>query len=655
LNGLGVPVAKVSCEYNSLNYHSQVGSPIELELGRGSKPVLDSASTHTSRKIPDNARIRSFNHRDITLTIEISPVRHARRFMKMKALLDSGANTIYIDKAYAQKMKLPLTLLADPIPVYNVDGTRNAAGSITHCAEIIIQFQEHREKVTAEVTDLGKNQMILGYTWLSHHNPEIDWTTGTVQMTRCPWTCQTLKGKPSFARQIESEEQDSLAHIFALKQDEPAPRKDPKPADLVPKTYHQYLKVFSKKESERMPIRKPWDHAIDLKETFKPKKGRLIPLSPEEQKEVSDFIDDQLSKKYIRPSKSEQTSPVFFVPKKDGRKRMVQDYRYLNEHTVKNNYPLPLISQLVDKLKGSKWFTKIDLRWGYNNVRIKEGDEWKAAFVCHRGSFEPVVMYFGLCNSPATFQTMMNEIFSDMADVMVIYIDDLMIYTKTDNIQEHEKLVKKVLKRLEEHDLFAKPEKCTFGVKEVEFFGMIVSREGIKMDDSKVKAIREWPTPKTVRGVRSFLGLANFYRRFIEGYAQVARPLNDLTKKDTPFVWKEAQQTAFDTLKNRFTTAPILAYPDNDRVFRLETDASNFATGAVLSIEQNGKWHPVAFSSHSMSPEERNYPVADKEMLSVIRSLEQWRHYLEGAHHEFEIWNDHANLQWFMKHQDLNR
>jgi hypothetical protein len=184
---------------------------------------------------------------------------------------------------------------------------------------------------------------------------------------------------------------------------------------------------------------------------------------------------------------------------------------------------------------------------------------------------------------------------------------------------------------------------------------MIVSREGIKMDDSKVKAIREWPTPKTVRGVRSFLGLANFYHRFIEGYAQVARPLNDLTKKNTPFAWKEAQQTAFNTLKNRFTTAPILAYLDNDQAFRLETDASNFATGAVLSIEQNGKWHPGAFSSHSMSPEERNYPVADKKMLSVIRSLEQWRYYLEGAHHKFEIWNDYANLQWFMKYQDLNR
>ena len=178
---------------------------------------------------------------------------------------------------------------------------------------------------------------------------------------------------------------------------------------------------------------------------------------------------------------------------------------------------------------------------------------------------------------------------------MVIYIDDLMIYTKTDNIQEHERIVKKVLKHLEEHDLFVKPEKCTFSVQEVEFLGMIVSREGIKMDDSKVKAIKEWPTPKTVRGVWSFLGLANFYQRFIKGYAQVAQPLNDLTKKDIPFTWKEAQQMVFDTLKLRFTTAPILAYPDNDRVFRLETDASDFATGAVLSIEQNGKWHPVAF------------------------------------------------------------
>ena len=174
----------------------------------------------------------------------------------------------------------------------------------------------------------------------------------------------------------------------------------------------------------------------------------------EEQKEVSEFVNEQLAKGYICLSKSEQTSPIFFVPKKDGRKQMVQDYRYLNEHTVWNNYPLPLISQLIDKLKGSQYFTKIDLRWGYNNVQIKEGDKWKAVFGCHRGSFEPTVMFFRLCNSPATFQTMMNKIFTDMEDVVVIYVDNIMIFTKG-SLAEHQAKVKEVLPRLRNNDLFA--------------------------------------------------------------------------------------------------------------------------------------------------------------------------------------------------------
>ena len=333
---------------------------------------------------------------------------------------------------------------------------------------------------------------------------------------------------------------------------------------------------------------------------------------------------------------------------------MAQDYCYLNEHTVKNNYPLPLIVQLVDKLQGAKLFTKMDLRWGYNNVCIKENDKWKAAFTCFHRSFEPLVMYFGLCKSPATFQAMMNEIFADMNNVVVVYIDDLMIFTKTENQAEHDKIILEVLRRLEKNDLFIKPEKCTFCATEVDFLGMIVGHDGIKMDQEKVKAILEWPEPKTVKGVRSFLGLANFYRRFIKDYAKVARPLHDLTKKEKPFRWEEPQQVVFDTLELHFTTAPILAFPDIDCVFCLKSDASDYATGAVLSIEKEGIWHPVIFSSHSMTPQEQNYLIADKEMLSVIQALEQWCHYLEGARHQFEIWNDHANLQWFMQRQDLN-
>ena len=287
---------------------------------------------------------------------------------------------------------------------------------------------------------------------------------------------------------------------------------------------------------------------------------------------------------------------MFFVPKKDGKKWMVQDYRYLNEHTVKNNYPLLL----------AKLFTKMDLRWGYNNVHIKENDEWKAAFTCFCRSFEPLIMYFGLCNSSATFQVMMNEIFTDMDDVVVVYIndDDLMIFTKTENQAEHNKIVLEVLRRLEENDLSVKPKKWTFCTTEVDFLGMIVGCDRYKMDQEKAKAILEWPEPTMVKGVKNFLRLANFYQRFIKDHVKVARPLHDLTKKENPFHWKELQQVAFDMPKLHFTTVPILAFPDIDCVFCLKSDASDYTTGAVLSIEKEDVWHPITFSSHFIMPQE---------------------------------------------------
>ena len=261
-----------------------------------------------------------------------------------------------------------------------------------------------------------------------------------------------------------------------------------------------------------MPVRKAWDHAIDLKPDFVPRKAKNIPLSLQEQKEVEEFLNNQLSKGYIRESKSPQTSAVFFIPKKDMKKQMVQDYRHLNSGTVRNNYLLPLISELVDKVGKAKYFTKFDLRWGYNNVWIKEGDEWKAAFTTHRGVFELLVMYFGLMNSPATFQTMMNAIMHNLIDegVVVVYIDDILIFTQTE--KEHDRVIEEVLKRLQDNDLFLKAEKSLWKQKEIEFLGLYISPEGVRMDETKTKAITEWPVPKRVKDVQSFLGLANFYR-----------------------------------------------------------------------------------------------------------------------------------------------
>ena len=278
---------------------------------------------------------------------------------------------------------------------------------------------------------------------------------------------------------------------------------------------------MGKKQSERMPTRKVWDHVIDVKKGFVLRKGKVYPLLREEREEVREFIKEQLRKKYIRPSKSPQTALVFFVEKKDGKKRMVQDYWYLNEWTIKNNYPLPLISDILENIGTKKLFTKMDLRWGYNNVRIKEGDEWKAVFTTLEGLFELTVMFFGLTNSPATFQAMMNELLRDLINMgkVAVFIDDVIVGTETE--EGHDELVAEVIKRLEENDLYVKPEKCKWKVREVEFLGVVIGPEGIKMEKEKVKGVLEWLTPKCVKDVQKFLGLVNYYRRFIEEFVTI--------------------------------------------------------------------------------------------------------------------------------------
>ena len=287
-----------------------------------------------------------------------------------------------------------------------------------------------------------------------------------------------------------------------------------------------------REEAVRKNAHKLWDHAIDVKEGFVPRKGKVYPLSREEREEVREFMKKQLRKGYIRPSKSPQTASVFFVGKKDGKKRMVQDYRYLNEWTIKNNYPLSLILDILENIGMKKLFTKMDLRWGYNNMRIKEGDEWKAVFTMPEGSFELTVMFFRLTNSPATFQAMMNELLRDLINTgkVAVFIDDVIVGMETE--EGHDELVAEVIKRLEENDLYVKPEKCKWKVKKVEFLGVVIGPEGIKMEKEKVKGVLEWLIPKCVRDIQKFLGLANYYRRFIEKFAAIARLLHDLVKKD---------------------------------------------------------------------------------------------------------------------------
>ena len=315
-----------------------------------------------------------------------------------------------------------------------------------------------------------------------------------------------------------------------------------------------------------------------------------------------------------------------------------------------------ILLMLLDKLKGAKRFTKLDVRWGYNNVRIRDGDQWKAAFKTNRGLFEPTVMFFGLCNSPATFQAMMDDIFSDMITecIIIVYMDDIFLFAADETTLTNN--TKKVLARLQENDLYLKPTKCEFNKTKVEYLGMVIEEGKISMDPGKLKGIREWPIPATVKQVRGFLGFGNFYRRFIWHFSELAKPLNDLLKKDQKFGWTDDCQQAFEELKKRFTEEPVLMMPDQSRPFQIETDASKYATGAVLTqLDSNGNRHPISFISKTLSPAERNYEIYDRELLAIIRALEEWRHYIQGSPHTTIVLSDHKNLTYYREAKKLNR
>jgi len=288
-------------------------------------------------------------------------------------------------------------------------------------------------------------------------------------------------------------------------------------------------------------------------------------------------------------------------------------------------------------------------------VRIKKGDEWKAAFTTPEGSFEPTVMFFRLTNSPATFQAIMNELLRDLINTgkVTAFIDNVIVGTEDE--EGHDELVAEIIKMLEENDIYIKLEKRKWKVRKVGFLRVVIGLEGIKIEEKKVKEVLEWPTLKCVKDVQKFLELANYYHQFIKGFASIARPLHDMVKKDQKWKWTEKQKEVFKELKKQFTKEPVLAVLDLDKKMRMEVDASDYAMGGVLSMEcEDGRWRPVAFLSKSLNETKRNYKIHDKEILVIIRESENWRHLLEGAHFKFEIWTDHKNLEYFMKAQKLN-
>jgi ribonuclease HI len=396
-----------------------------------------------------------------------------------------------------------------------------------------------------------------------------------------------------------------------------------------------------------MPLDRDIEFIIKLQPGTAPISKRPYRMPPNELAELKIQLQDLLDKGFIRPSASPWGCPALFVKKKDNSLRLCVDYRPLNAVTIKNKYPLPRIDILFDQLAGAKVFSKIDLRSGYHQIKIKPSDIPKITFSTRYGLYEYLVMSFGLTNAPAYFMYLMNSVFMPELDkFVVVFIDYILIYSKTK--EDHANHIRVVLQRLSDHRIYAKFSKCEFWLESVKFLGHTISSEGISVDPTKVQEVMDWKPPTSVHQIRNFLGLAGYYRRFIPDFSKIAKPMTELLKKEIKFRWDDKCEEAFHTLRKLLTTAPVLAQPDNTQPFDVYRDASGTGLGCVLM--QNNQ--VIAYASRALRNHEKNYPTHDLELAAVIHALKIWRHHLMGA--KCNIYTDRKSLKYIFTQADLN-
>ncbi|EUC55812.1 Transposon Tf2-1 polyprotein [Rhizoctonia solani AG-3 Rhs1AP] len=497
-----------------------------------------------------------------------------------------------------------------------------------------MNIEGHLEEIECHIADIGNHQVVLGTSWLKTHNPSIDWKKHKLQFNSSYCSKHCLP-KPQILKlhTLETEDLDSFTHHnqdwFAAYTSKIQEQPKRTLEEIIPPQYHSWKGVFLEKDTAHLPPHRPYDIKIELLPGAKIKHGPIYSTGPKEDKELRKTLTCQLEAGLIVPSTLSMASPIIFVKKKNGKLCLCVDYHYLNSITKKNVYPLPLPLDLIEKLQGAKIFTKFDLKWGYNLLRIAEGDEWKTAFKTKYRLFEYRVMPFGLTNAPAYFQHLMNDIFWDLLDIcVVIYLDNILVFSKDE--KSHTEQVKEVLRRLEKNDLYCNLEKSFFHVPQVEYLGFIISPDGVQVNQEKVTAALK------------------------PDFNKVAKPLYNLLKKDAAWTWGESEQGAFDGLKEALTMAPLLIQPDYTQPFFLECDSSDYATRAILSQKnKEGKLCPVAYLSKTLTPAERNYEIYDKELLAIIRAFKEWRHLLEGTELPIQVLTNHKNLEYFTKGREL--
>jgi hypothetical protein len=639
-----------------------------LTASEGAIPCSQAVNSSTSSTMPKSHDANMRKHHITVLSGTAAQLITFHGHVNGKVayiLVDSGASQNYCCTQFMQRagIKGP-TLLSDETVMLG-NGTRQ---KVTHLLpDLTVSIENYKQRLACYATDLGgQYDLILGKPWLAMHNPHIDWEKNTVTFQahgreHCwePTPCDSAGGPRrlhilsamQFKKTLRKEYAQSV-HMALVRcvTEEGTQRTE---IDIHP-LLEKYKDVFE--EPQTMPPERPGvDHAIEVEPGSSPPNKAPYRLTVEQLDELKKQLETLLRKGYIRPSVSPYGAPVLFAPKKDGGLRLCIDYRALNKITIKNSFPIPRMDDMLDRLHGAKWFSKLDLHSGYNQVRIRHEDVPKTAFNTRYGHYEYLVGSFGLCNMPATFQRLMNDVFGGpggpLDHFVLVYLDDILIYSKT--AEEHRQHVEQVLQLLRKHKLFAKLSKCEFATQQTDFLGHVISKDGIRMQHSKVDAIRKWPRLENVSDLRSFLGLANYYRRFVPRFAHIAAPLTDLLKSKTPWYWGAAQDAAFSTLKEALTSDTVIATPSHRDPYIVCTDACDYAIGAVLSQVQDGVERVIAFESHKLPEAEQRRPPYEKEMCAVMHAVRTWRHLLlNGCTHTFLT--DNSAVSWFMSQPGLH-
>lgn len=417
--------------------------------------------------------------------------------------------------------------------------------------------------------------------------------------------------------------------------------------DAITSLVQEFADCFAKTSKvRRTPVTK---HRIITDESARPMRQQPYRVSPKEREAIQKQVKEMLEDDVIQSSKSAWASPVVLVRKKDNTLRFCVDYRKLNSVTKRDVYPLPRIDDTLDRLRDAKFFSSLDLKSGYWQIEVDERDREKTAFVTPDGLYEFKVLPFGLCSAPATFQRMMDTVLAGLKwQTCLVYLDDVVVFSSS--FQEHMSRLRSVLEAIRAARLTIKPEKCHLGFRELKFLGHVVSSHGIRPDPEKTIAVASFPRPTDKKAVRRFVGLCAYYRRFVEGFSKIAEPLTRLTKDSEAFVWREEQQRAFDTLRERLQTAPVLAHFDDASETEIRTDASNVGIGAILVQWQNGAEKVIAYASRTLSKAESNYSATEKECLAVVWAISKFRPYLYGR--PFRAVSDHHSLCWLANLKD---